>query len=520
MTSNCNIIGVLNIKGHIYGSKNGKYQYLFKPFDKKIDGLLVYTNINRIESSDDILCIVQRDADQSNKSSKYECGELINKIGCSDNFADLITSWIYFYKLEQCIKSGFKLKINNAKEQSNVESFQHDKICSVDPPNCTDIDDCFHYNKIDDDIYRLYIHIADVAHYIVNNNIPEKYLNLLVDKPFSMYLPHNVTHHMLSPKIVDCLSLRVGELRNVITLELLIDKFGVILNYQFSKNQIINKNQYTYNDVDSMIGNNNLYWSDIKHILKLLNTNYISKIANDHFDSHKMIETMMIIYNQFAMQYLISINQIPIVRIHEVPKNTHDVLLDDGLNSEFVNYLKYLEYSSAYYDLYNSSKKQSHYGLKCEIYGHFTSPIRRCVDVFNQLVLLQQLDIELSSCCDKYIHIINSNSIIRINEIEKQFRKLYRKIKLFELYDKYRDQLIEQEVYLYSNNLDSIKYYWPTNNIGGKIKLGINDKLLINDKLAIITRDEIDHKIPLFSKKTVKMVILLDILPRLVVEII
>ena len=188
-----------------------------------MDKLLVYTGINRIDSPGDILCIVEKIQMTSNcLDNKYGHGKLINKIGYTDNLMDLITSWILFYKLEQCTRSGFKFRIkDNHTENSHLEIHTDEKICSVDPLNCTDIDDCFHYVKIDG-IYHIYIHISNVAYHILNNFVSENCLKLMLDKPFSLYLPHNKSYHMLHATLVGQLSLTVGQIRNVITLELLV----------------------------------------------------------------------------------------------------------------------------------------------------------------------------------------------------------------------------------------------------------------------------------------------------------
>ena len=48
------IVGVLRIKGHIHGSKKGKYRYSFQPYHHKLPSLLVFTNINRTSTPGEI----------------------------------------------------------------------------------------------------------------------------------------------------------------------------------------------------------------------------------------------------------------------------------------------------------------------------------------------------------------------------------------------------------------------------------------------------------------------------------
>ena len=52
------------------------------------------------------------------------------------------------------------------EEMKRREDLRHLPVCSVDPPGCTDIDDCLHCIERDDGLFDVGVHIADVSHFI------------------------------------------------------------------------------------------------------------------------------------------------------------------------------------------------------------------------------------------------------------------------------------------------------------------------------------------------------------------
>lgn len=43
---------------------------------------------------------------------------------------------------------------------------RHLNICSIDPPGCTDIDDALHCRQLDENLFEIGVHIADVSHFV------------------------------------------------------------------------------------------------------------------------------------------------------------------------------------------------------------------------------------------------------------------------------------------------------------------------------------------------------------------
>ena len=62
-----------------------------------------------------------------------------------------------------------------------------------------------------------------------------------------------------------------------------------------------------------------------------------------------------------------------------------DYILNDDLNKDINDYLKIKTFESAIYCIGNENPY--HYGLNSSYYTHYTSPIRRVVDILNHLNL-------------------------------------------------------------------------------------------------------------------------------------
>lgn len=60
-------------------------------------------------------------------------------------------------------KDEFNIDQAHCKGRSD---FRHLEVMSIDPPNCTDIDDALHCRRLPNGNYEVGVHIADVSHYV------------------------------------------------------------------------------------------------------------------------------------------------------------------------------------------------------------------------------------------------------------------------------------------------------------------------------------------------------------------
>lgn len=149
---------------------------------------------------------------------------------------------------------------------------RHLNICSVDPPNCTDIDDALHCCKLENGNYEVGVHIADVSHFIRPGNALDKEAALrattvyLVDKRIDM-VPELLSSNLCS--------LRSNVERFAFSCIWEIDENANILSTKFHKSVIESKKSMTYEEaqllIDDVIQQNELVES-------LRNLNMLAKI--------------------------------------------------------------------------------------------------------------------------------------------------------------------------------------------------------------------------------------------------
>ena len=209
------------------------------------------------------------------------------------------------------------------------------------------------------------------------------------------------------------LSLVYGKRRYVITLWLTIENHSII-DSRFEKNIIINKKRLTYDNCEK--------YPHYKEFYNIIHNLCYKNLIFDDFNSHLLVEKLMIIYNCECCDYLIKNLKTPILRKH--PKTL--INLGEGgrgrnIAQELHKFIKIISNKAA---LYTFDINSYHSGLELINYGHCTSPIRRYVDCYNQYLIHQVLHntADLSKLPIDIDHINNESSYIK--KAERMFNKL------------------------------------------------------------------------------------------------
>ena len=226
---------------------------------------------------------------------------------------------------------------------------------NIDPPGCKDIDDVITFGN---DGY-FYITIADVASWMIQNpSILEKAATI----GQTLYEEGRVVSPLLPNE--EQYSLLPNQERLGIALKCKWTGTELV-DISFEKVSLINNQSFTYDQAHTC--------SHAK-ILK----DIASYLANrDVEDSHEWIEQLMLFYNCEVAKELVAKKQ-GILRSQQ--QSSH---LSDYQSLGIDNF--FLANKSATYTC--ASYPKPHWGLQKEIYCHATSPIRRYVDIINQMVL-------------------------------------------------------------------------------------------------------------------------------------
>ncbi|MCR5788019.1 MAG: ribonuclease R [Bacilli bacterium] len=321
------------------------------------------------------------------------------------------------------------------KDLYNRRDLTNKMIFTIDGADTKDIDDAISL-EMEDDNYRLGVHIADVSYYVKDNTALG---DAAFERGTSSYLADTVIPmlpHKLSNGIC---SLNEGVIRLSITCDMVINKNGNVIVSEIYPSYIKSRKKMTYKDVNKILMDNEVPdgYEECKETLlkmnelaKLLRKNQVKKgyidfdldepkiiqdddgvaidiIKVERGDGEKLIENFMIIANETVAEYISNMDLPFIYRVHDIPseEKIEDFLklvkqlgykLETKVNSltpltmqKLLNELhEKKEFKILSSMLLRSMKKAvytkdniGHFGLASENYTHFTSPIRRFPDL-------------------------------------------------------------------------------------------------------------------------------------------
>ena len=173
----------------------------------------------------------------------------------------------------------------------------------------------------------------------------------------------------------------------------------------------------------------------------------------------------MLLYNIITAKVLYAYNNHTILRTH---KFNQSIVQDSSILNKYLNKTNQ---NAALYQI--KPEHTSHEGLDAEFYTHATSPIRRYVDIVNQINLIKYLNSE---------ELLVEKQIDEINSFSKKLRKfnnLYKKLSLiFKLSDSH-----QYDAYIISIKNNRIKILIPDLEIEHKFNL-ISPKLIETNKIV------------------------------------
>ena len=355
-------------------------------------------------------------------SLNAEIEKIIKKFNLSNEWNKSVLRETQEYKNNKFKKKSFKRK--NLKNLDFV---------TIDGEDAKDFDDAVYCEKLEKS-WKLYVAIADVAHYVENKSN--------IDKEAKKRGTSTYFHGYVVPMLQEILSnnlcsLRPNEDKLTIVAEILIGNNGQIRSYKFYNAVINSSARLTYTQVDKYIKNKNIIKDknvseNISNLFKLYKVlkksrekrnavnfdtqefsfiinkdNEIKGIKNNiRLESQKLIEECMILAN-VASSLFIKKNKFPsLYRVNDEPtmqkiedasvslKNLGYTLTKSKIpNTEEINMLIDLSRKKLDDHLVTSillrsmaraeytPKNIGHFGLALKSYNHFTSPIRRYPDL-------------------------------------------------------------------------------------------------------------------------------------------
>ncbi len=333
-------------------------------------------------------------------------------------------------------------EISRRKDMRGVTTF------TIDPRDAKDFDDALSIRLLNDGLWEVGVHIADVTHYVQ----PEDIIDREAEKrATSVYLVDR-TVPMLPERLSNGLcSLRPNEDKLCFSVLFQIDDFANIKNYEICRTVIRSDRRFTYEEAQQIIETEEGDYKDevlkLDELAKILRTKRFAKgaIAFDRVevrfeidkngkptsvffkeakDSNKLIEEFMLLANRTVATHIgkpAGRGKKPktfVYRIHDLPnpdklkvfsdfikrfgyklKTTGkqsevsasiNHLLDEVQGKKEQNLIETIAIRSMAKAVY-STTNVGHYGLAFDYYTHFTSPIRRYPDMMVHRLLERYL---------------------------------------------------------------------------------------------------------------------------------
>ncbi|MEO5803920.1 MAG: ribonuclease R [Verrucomicrobiota bacterium] len=348
-----------------------------------------------------------------------------------------------------------KLKEPTAQEfQGRVDCRNH-VVVTIDPDDAKDFDDAICLQRSNADQWNLWVHIADVSHYVK----PKSALDVEAQKRGnSTYLVDRVIPMLPEALSNELCSLKPSVDRLTKCVEFLLSNEGKVLQTKFCSAVIRSKRRFTYKEVltslqkespsndaiDRMLHDAHKMAQHIRRArfkAGSLDLDFpenkirldeqgrvllIERIENDV--SHQLIEEYMLLANEAVATRLMSLRKPAVYRIHEAPDERRlreyreDVLghkiqcgnlsnrsevqkLLAKLNTLPIGQALKIGFLRSLMRARYAVEPLGHYGLAKKKYTHFTSPIRRYADLIVHRVLFDNAQISTHSLKETADHI-------------------------------------------------------------------------------------------------------------------
>jgi exoribonuclease R len=383
------IPGILILEDNqTYGRTTNQKRLLYKciPNDKHLPAFLIpYSpDIKFTKTQKNRYVVFQFD----NWNSKFPYGILTENLGEIDSISAFCQYQLYCKGLQANINeftSATKLAIKSLPITKDKYShfFQETphstkRVFSIDPEGARDLDDAFAVFQDSHSVVTIRVYIANVYAWIETLGLWKDF----GERVSTIYLPDS-RRTMLPPILSEsmCSLIADGTYKPTICMEVRVDLNNPIIIpgsiRVFSQPVKINTN-FSY-ESKSLLDDN-----DYKLLYKC------SKLLDpDIYDSHNVVEFWMTKMNSICGKMLYQ-KGVGIFREVSINSLEEQQLQLDSMPPNTKTLLKNWRNTPGQYRLFNKDTEIIHSAMKKESYVHITSPIRRLVDLLNQIILYRE----------------------------------------------------------------------------------------------------------------------------------
>lgn len=451
--------------------------------------------------------------------------------------------------IEEAKTYGKSVSISEIRKR---EDFRKIECFTIDPDTAKDFDDAISLHKDSKGHYHLSVHIADVSHYVTPGSALDEEAQ---KRSNSTYFPGSCLP-MLPKELSDNLcSLKPKVNRLTVSVIMEFDPNGDLLNYRISRSVIKSTKRFTYKEAKAVLDGKKKspHLDSLKLMVELcghlkrkryergsvefgmpemvvlVDANGVPT-GTDYvvYDiTHQMVEEFMLKANEVVAKHLSDQGKDLTYRIHEEPaeENMKDFanlaaafgfdlsptpttkevqkLFDEAMKTPYGEYLANCYIRRMRMAIY-SSDNIGHFGLSLLHYCHFTSPIRRYVDLVVHRTLLDQpsdkvtLEKIASQCSEQERISAKAENSVRVlkklrlldaqkkQNAHKQYEAVVTRVKNFGVYFEVLELMLES--YLHVSELEDDYYVFDEakNVLTGRHR-GMS--FHAGDKLTVMLKD-------------------------------
>lgn len=318
------------------------------------------------------------------------------------------------------------------EDKEGREDFRGDTVVTIDGIDAKDLDDAVCVKRKGSG-YELYVHIADVSHYVRENSVIDKEA---FKRGTSVYFPGSVFPMLPRELSNGICSLNPQVDRLTLSCVMNIDKAGNIVSSRVTKGIIKTARRMNYDNVAAILEGDEKERAENADVCEMLDTALeLAKLLNDkrrkrgsiefelpeaniilddggvcvdvqlyeHKISHTVVEEFMLAANESVAAIFDKMKAPFVYRVHEAPPPEKELAYIDYLetlgisfsggapcdyaallesvkgspNERAISRIGLRSMSKAKY----MTKDVGHFGLALRHYCHFTSPIRRYPDL-------------------------------------------------------------------------------------------------------------------------------------------
>lgn len=372
--------------------------------------------------------------------NKHPYGKLLVTIGDVDVLEHFYEYQLYCKSLNISI-SEFNKTVKNAMVQNisyediiiknsnyNIKDRTSDDVFCIDPDNSYDFDDGLSLKINDDNTYTVSVYISNVYVWLDSLNIWSSFSK----RVSTIYLP-DYRRPMLPTLLSEQLcSLQEKKIRFAVVADFIVNKSGEIVSVSFNNCSIIVKKNYVYED---------------KHLLKrkdYILLLYLAQLKDiDILTSHDLISYWMKVLNTNIGIKMYN-SKVGIFRsVTYIEKLKKEIKKDFELDT--LRVINNWNNVTGQYVVYDDAIDITHELLNVKAYLQITSPIRRLVDLINQMMFMHEFKL-INAYSEGAINFLNMwlKEIDYINKSMRSIRKIQSECNILNLCSNNPDYLQNQ----------------------------------------------------------------------------